>query len=474
MTGEVEQHQPSSNDEYAASANRGDSAAAARYLQDNLQYLTSMARWLAANTMDHDDLVAECIAKLLALWKQGKGPTAHPNSYVIASMRNRLIDERRSPRSKVLRLADVEDQLPPEELASRRVDLHREFGFVRDALASLPEDQQRVLKATVIDGRKPAELTEELARSASAIYSLNHRAKTSLRRATLQQVLMDGAPDECRHAAARLPDSIANSPDDVADTRATAHQQSCERCRAAWARFSSMSTLGVLVLLVVGRAVLDPSTAQAVENDLASRTRRSLSQRNRAVLVGAAGTAIIAAVGLWAALSPIGGAEPPSAESTLGQLASPTAIPEVGENLRVPSVGLDVPIRLVSEVDGTITPPGIDAVYLVSNRGVGLDRADQGTIYLAMHSLPGARNAPGNALVDVPNGRAALEDGAHIDVGTRRYEVTRTEIVDIDELPTRADVWLNSPGRLVIITSLQREDGARPTENVVITAKLLK
>jgi RNA polymerase sigma factor (sigma-70 family) len=474
LSDERDHEQRARNDEHAAAANAGDRDAAGIYLKENLQYLTSMARWLAGNTMDPDDLASECIANLLALWKRGKGPTAQPNAYLIRSMRNRLIDERRSPRSRVLGLSETEHQLPPQHLATRRIDLHREFQYVQDALLSLPDDQQRVLRATVIDGRKPAELSAELNRSPSAIYSLNHRAKASLRRATLQQVLSDGASRECRHAAARLPDTIAGSPDDVADLRATEHQRSCDRCRAAWARFSSMAALGILALLVAGNTVLQTTPANASEKLTASRWRVPGSRQAWAVAAIAAGSALVVGIGLWVWSSTPVQAPAPSANQSFAPPTTADADAGVDRGLRfrVPGVDLDAPVGEVLETDGEITPPSHDAVYLVKNRGVGLADADQGTVYVVAHSLPGERPAPGNALVNQSEHRSAVNFGDVVNVGNRTYEVTGTQVVTTHSLPTRSDIWDDIPRRLVIITSLQPADGTEPTESLVITAAL--
>lgn len=254
------------NDECAAAANAGDRDAAGKYLRLNLAYLSSMARWLARGAMEPDDLAAETITSLLAVWSQGKGPISNPNAYLIRSMRNRVIDERRSPRSRVQGISESEEELPPDQMITRDIDLHREYGYVRQALVSLPDDQQQVLRATIIDGRKPAELEGELGRSASAIYSLSHRAKAGLRRATLRVVLTDDAPERCRHAADRLPETIAGDVDDATDSVGMEHIRSCARCRGAWSRFSGMATLGIGTLLVAGNAVGGAAPAQASEN----------------------------------------------------------------------------------------------------------------------------------------------------------------------------------------------------------------
>lgn len=95
-----------------------------------------------------------------------------------------------------------------------------------------------MLKAVVVDGRKPGDLEGELARRAPAISSLLRRAKLSLRRATLRVVLEEDAPADCRRAAGDLPESVAVQMEDVSRSRGMAHIRTCDRCRAAWGRFA--------------------------------------------------------------------------------------------------------------------------------------------------------------------------------------------------------------------------------------------
>ncbi|WP_254791517.1 RNA polymerase sigma factor, partial [Curtobacterium sp. MCBA15_005] len=50
--------------------------------------------------IDPEDLLSEALVRLVEKWASGNGPSEHVNAYVIRSMRNRVIDELRSPRSK--------------------------------------------------------------------------------------------------------------------------------------------------------------------------------------------------------------------------------------------------------------------------------------------------------------------------------------------------------------------------------------
>ena len=97
------------------------------------------------------------------------------------------------------------------------------------------------------------------------------------------------------------------------------------------------------------------------------------------------------------------------------------------------------------------------------------DSAD-GTVFVVMHSLRNGGEAPGNALIDVENGRARIATGEAIVVDDVAYKVVDTETVDKTQISHDQSVWADTPGRLVVITCLQRPDGAPSTENMVIEA----
>jgi hypothetical protein len=165
----------------------------------------------------------------------------------------------------VQQLSEADEVEAMEHPALRRAEIHSEIDLVRTAMEHLPHDQRAVLTATVVDGKKPRELEDELSRPASAIYSLTSRAKANLRRTMLRLLLEENAPSSCRLAAQNLSDPVPNSPDDLPTHLALDHYQTCRRCRRAWFKFGSMSTLSLAGLLIVGDLILGP-TSQAQAN----------------------------------------------------------------------------------------------------------------------------------------------------------------------------------------------------------------
>lgn len=250
-------------------ARAGDTDAAAIVIGRWQGFLAAQARRIARGRLDPEDLLASAILGLLDLWRRGAGPDDGIAAYLSRSMRNAVIDLRRSPRSAELSLDELEETsgsaafAAEESPAWREADLRAEYALVRSAFAALPDDYRVVLRELVVHDRKPAQLTAELDRTAPAISSLALRAKRALRRQLLIEHLGDGGAD-CQENARELPDSVREDPiEHGANDRGLAHVRSCPRCRRNWARFAAFgSAFGVLPALVLAE-LAGPSGAAA-------------------------------------------------------------------------------------------------------------------------------------------------------------------------------------------------------------------
>lgn len=165
-----------------AAAADGDRAAAGEYFAQNLRMLTALARRIAGNVIDADDLLSEAIVSVLALWVRGTGPRTHLTAYLAQAMRNRVTDELRSPRSRTWNLDSSWERAADSDPRLTEIDLERDVAAVHEILNLLPDDQRIVLTAMHIEGAKPRDLEVRLNRPASAISSLAQRAKANFRR----------------------------------------------------------------------------------------------------------------------------------------------------------------------------------------------------------------------------------------------------------------------------------------------------
>lgn len=134
---------------------------------------------------------------------------------------------------------------------------------------------------------------------------------------------------------------------------------------------------------------------------------------------------------------------------------------------QVPSVGLATGLESMSEVNGAINPPGLRNGYVVRNHGTP-DHPERGTTYVAIHSVQGAE-LPGNKLIDIAAGEPTVDSGETITLQDHDYTVTDSYTVSKTDISGDDRVWADEPGRLVILTCLQRTSG-RSVDNVVIEA----
>ena len=151
--------------------------------------------------------------------------------------------------------------------------------------------------------------------------------------------------------------------------------------------------------------------------------------------------------------------DPLLASASYVREANPVA--DTGARVTIASAGLDVPLGAVTAVDGSVNPPGFTSVFWVRHTGVSLDDATLGTVYLATQSLRAPDKAPGNFLIDPAAGTVTVEAGATIQAGARTYRAISSEVIGTADLETRADLWTDDPGRLVLITRVQSPDPRR-------------
>ena len=231
-----------------------------------------------------------------------------------------------------------------------------------------------------------------------------------------------------------------------------------------------------------------------------SRGRRRPSRRLAAL--GAAAALAVAGGSLVAA--GLDGGEPEVAPAPTASTPAPTPVPEPSPEpspeptslpeaapqptasaeleaeadirLRVPSVGLDLPVHALEPDGGAINPPTMTDAYWIDpygEPGAGASAPDN-TVYIAAHSWSRGE-AAFDPLLDADFEGGAVEPGDVVEVdtpsGTTEYAVTDVRRYGKDALPDADAVWEVHPGRLVLITCFQREDGRRSTENLVVTAE---
>jgi sortase (surface protein transpeptidase) len=203
--------------------------------------------------------------------------------------------------------------------------------------------------------------------------------------------------------------------------------------------------------------------------------------------------AVVGILALTGVIGSAGRTEPPTAASartiapgTITAAPSPSQTPSIsvtthappGEapiSVRVPSVGVDAPVKTIAFKDGTINPPTMLDAYWIAAYGKPSVTADN-TVYILGHSWDEG-NAVFNALFDRQSQTSRIFPGDKVIVSTAdgdvTYEVDDTHRYPRSDLADVKDVWRKVPGRLLLITCFQPNDGSPPKDNFVISAHVV-
>ena len=153
-----------------------------------------------------------------------------------------------------------------------------------------------------------------------------------------------------------------------------------------------------------------------------------------------------------------------------------------------PGCILNVPLGQARQVNNKIAPPGFKSVYWISNMGVPLEKAEEGTVYTAAHSLRNGGWSPGNALIDIDAQKPTVKPGDLMYIGDcevlptdapsqtcRTYSVTETRIIPKPKVGGVSDLWDGkSPGRLILFTCLQNPQNRPSTDNMIVIGTLVE
>ncbi|GLY64090.1 sigma factor [Amycolatopsis taiwanensis] len=219
-----------------------------------------LARGLAAEESEAEDITAETFFRVLQALRRGSGPKDHIRAYLLTVAR-RVSWEWRGARRDV--------PVTDDELTSRAgagADAHAgtaERNLIATAFTSLPERWRVVLWQTEVEGEQPAVVAPYFGLSANATAALARRARQGLRAAYLQAHLaMNQASDVgCRGVIDKLGGYTAGSVTGAEARRIRTHLRGCASCRAMHAELrdvcsSLRSHAGALAMLV-------PATAAA-------------------------------------------------------------------------------------------------------------------------------------------------------------------------------------------------------------------
>jgi RNA polymerase sigma-70 factor (ECF subfamily) len=145
---------------------------------------------------DHEaeDVTQHLFAKLMTALPKYEPREVPFSAWILRVARNVAVDHMRQRRAIPCEEVRELDPNQEEDDSSRM----RSFGL-RDALATLPEEQRQVVVMRHVVGLSPGEIAGRLGRSEPSIHGLHHRGRGALRTALSE---MDCAPTIARKVAA--------------------------------------------------------------------------------------------------------------------------------------------------------------------------------------------------------------------------------------------------------------------------------
>ena len=147
-------------------------------LRANMAHLRRYARGLLRNTADADDLVQDCLTRMLAR-ESGRGPVREQRRFLIISARNLFFTryKQRVRRSVTLSLSDMVDELGYGPTQQDRLNLRD----VARGLARLPRPQREAIMLVALDELSCKQAARSLGVAVGTIQSRVHRARMALK-----------------------------------------------------------------------------------------------------------------------------------------------------------------------------------------------------------------------------------------------------------------------------------------------------
>jgi RNA polymerase sigma factor (sigma-70 family) len=256
-----------------------------------------------------DDAVAVAFASVFRAVLNGGGPNEDFKSYLLAAVRNAIVDQIR----RRGRLSEVDVESIDAEAAAWDVPEHSPVGtHMGAALDALPDRQRQALWDTEVEGHSNDEMARRLELSVNAFAALKKRARRNLADAYATQV---AGGDVCVWVGDRIDAYIAAELLRGDQLVIDLHVEQCAAC-AAFLPERSRTKVGLLALPLLLAAPLGIGHGRkAAAAPWASATRRlaAIVPRSAAAIVG---VAIISGAALVVTLDDAPAASTPNAASS--------------------------------------------------------------------------------------------------------------------------------------------------------------
>ncbi|MCE7004995.1 sigma-70 family RNA polymerase sigma factor [Kibdelosporangium philippinense] len=213
-----------------AALRAGEDAAFGELFSRHADAVRRLARSLAADRADAEDLTAEAFFRVLQAIRRGSGPVDNVRSYLLIVTRR--VAWEWSERRRDVPVSDEVLSHRAGENPDTSGQAH-ERNLITRAFTSLPERWRSVLWKVEVEGEQPAVVADNFGLSPNATAALARRARRGLRAAYLQAHLSTHhGSTGCRSVLEKLGAYTAGTIKGAERRRVRAHLVSCSSCQS--------------------------------------------------------------------------------------------------------------------------------------------------------------------------------------------------------------------------------------------------
>lgn len=213
-----------------AALRAGEDAAFGELFSRHADAVRRLARSLAADRADAEDLTAEAFFRVLQAIRRGAGPVDNVRSYLLIVTRR--VAWEWSERRRDVPVSDEVLSHRAGENPDTSGQAH-ERNLITRAFTSLPERWRSVLWKVEVEGERPAVVADNFGLSPNATAALARRARRGLRAAYLQAHLSTHhGSTGCRSVLEKLGAYTAGTIKGAERRRVRAHLVSCSSCQS--------------------------------------------------------------------------------------------------------------------------------------------------------------------------------------------------------------------------------------------------
>ncbi len=238
--------------ELIAATRGGDTAAYGRLYERHVDAARRLARALAKDAAEADDLVSETFARLLATLVDGRGPDLAFRAYLLTTLRNTFYD--RTRRNRKVELTDDMTRHDHGEVFEDPAVASQERRYAARAFHRLPERWQVVLWHTEVEGESAADIAPLLGLTPNGVSALAYRARERLRQMYLQEHIGQSPQESCRWTADRLGARVRGGLANRDSLKVDEHLRGCAACGMLLLELTEVNSgmREVLAFLIMG------------------------------------------------------------------------------------------------------------------------------------------------------------------------------------------------------------------------------